>query len=107
MAVTELTLLFLGGLATLGTVALFQNYADPWTELVVTFGTAILWGIVGMSANDVIVRQTSFATASEPITPLVYVGFGFAAVIFLYGFHDLLLAFRGELQDADIEDMMG
>lgn len=106
MAVTEITLVIIATLATLGTIGLFMNYADRWTELVVTFGTALLWAILGMSSFDVIVRDTSFATASEPIDPLIWVGFGLSAIIFMYGIGDLLVGFRAEVSDTDLEDIL-
>lgn len=107
MAVTELTLVFIATLATLATVGMFLNFADRWTELLVTFAASLLWGVVGMSSFDVIVRDTSFATASEPIEPLVYLGFGFAGIIAIYGLHDLLVGVRDEASDADLEDLWG
>lgn len=106
MAVTETTILILSALATLSTIGMFLNFADRWTELLVTFTAAVLWGVLGWSSFDVIVRDTSFATASEPITPLVYVGFGFAAVIFLYGITDLLTGVKAEVRDTDMDEML-
>jgi len=100
MAVTEITLLILAALATLGTLGLFADYADRWTELLVTFTTALLWAIFGFSSFDVMVRNTAFATASEPIMPLVFVGFGFSAVVFMYGFYDLVAGVASEASEA-------
>lgn len=102
MVMTEGALLFLGALATLATLGLFANFDDRWTGVVVTFLAAILWGLFGMSAFDVIVRETTFADSSEPIMPLVYLGFGLAFIIAIYGFYDLLSAAGSEVNEADI-----
>jgi len=105
MAVTELTLVFMATLALLATIGMFLNFADRWTELVVTLTASILWGVVGLSSFDVIVRNTSFATASEPILPMVYIGFSLAGMIAIYALADLVTGVAAEADEADITQL--
>lgn len=101
MAMTELALLFIGALATLATVGMFMDFRDLWTPVIVSFAAAMLWGLFGMSSFDVIVRDTSFAEASEPILPLVWLGFGFAFATGMFWLWQLKNALAGEVGAED------
>lgn len=103
MAMTELGLLFIGALAVIGTYGLFYTFRDAWTNLLVEFGTAFLWGLFAYSSMDVIVRSTSFASASEPIMPLVILGVGMALLAFFYALYDLVEKLGQQASDVDLE----
>lgn len=110
MAMTELGLLFMGGLATLATLGLFADFRDAdgrpdrATQVLVAFLAAVLWGAFGLSANDVIVRDTSFATASEPIQPLFWLGVLMALLVAVYAIWMLFKAvFTESTEAADME----
>lgn len=101
MAMTELTLLFLGSLATLSTIGIFQEFDERWTQVLVTFFTAVLWGMFGLSSYDVVIDDA--ATVSEPIMPFVVLGIGLAAMITLLGFYQLLKSFGEETAESDLD----
>jgi hypothetical protein len=84
MAMTQLALMFMGALATLGTIGLFLNFQDDMTRGLVGFAGSVVWFLFGISSFDVIVVDSYAATKSEPIMPLVFVGFGFGAVVALF-----------------------
>lgn len=100
MAMTQLTLIFIGGLATLTTAGLGVTYADKATQAVVAFAAALFWAIFGMSAFDVYVNDA--ATKSEPITPLAYLGIGLAVIVGLFAFWLVLQSVRSETEDVDL-----
>jgi hypothetical protein len=103
MAMTQSVLLSLGAFATgLGYLGLFKTFGggDRWTRVLLLFASAIVWGLFAMSSYDVIVRETSFASASEPILPLVYLGFGLAFIVALFGVSELLKAMAADASDA-------
>jgi uncharacterized membrane protein YuzA (DUF378 family) len=106
MAMTQLALVFLGSLATLATIGMFVNVFDRWTSLLVTFLAAILWATFGLSSFDVIVRDAAYASASEPITPLAYLGIGLAMIIGVYGLADLVMGVGEEASDTDMSEVM-
>lgn len=106
MAMTELTLVFLGSLATLTTIGMFVDVFDRWTSLLVTFLASILWATFGLSSFDVIVRDAAYASASEPITPLAYLGIGMAMIIGVYGMADLVVGISEEASDTDTSEVM-
>lgn len=89
MATTQLALLFIGALATAATVGFFYRFGDRLTALLVELAAPILWGLFALSSMDVIVRDAAWASASEPVTPLVWVGIGFAVATFLLWLYDL------------------
>jgi uncharacterized membrane protein YuzA (DUF378 family) len=103
MVMTQLTLVFLGALATLATLGLFVEFDDRWTSILVEFLAAILWGLFGMSAFDVIVTEHVSPPVSEPILPLAYLGIGLAFIVALYGFYDLIQGFGAEASEADMD----
>lgn len=103
MAMTQLALLFMGALATLATVGMFVNLDDA-SRILVSFSGAILWAFFGMSAFDVYVDEA--ATKSEPITPLAYLGIGFAVIVGLFAFYTLIDVVRAETEATDPEDML-
>lgn len=102
MAMTQLALLFIGGLAVLGTLGFFVGFADRWTALLVEFATAMLWGTFAISALDVIVTEGVDPPVSEPIMPLVYLGIGLAVITFLLALNDLVVGVAGEATETDI-----
>lgn len=109
MAMTELGLLFIGFLATLATLGLFADFRDSEgqrdraTNILIAFLSAVLWGTFGLSASDVIVRDTSFATASEPIEPLFWLGVLLAVLVGIYAIWMLFNAVFTETTEADVE----
>lgn len=72
MATTQLTLLFLGTLATLATIGMFVDMDDA-TTIVVSAMAAILWAIMANASLDVITNASLGVAASEPVWSLVYV----------------------------------
>lgn len=104
MAITELTLVWLGSLATLATIGMFVEFGDDATQVIVSFAASILWGLFGMSGFDVIVDDA--ATVSTPIYSLAYLGIGFSLVIALFALYGLFEVLRGETEQTDPEQMM-
>jgi len=110
MAMTQSALLFLGALATgttlaSGWMAMNAGRVDKWTRVVVMFGAALLWGGFGLSSYDVIVRDSAWASASEPIMPLVILGITMAMVMFVYALYDLLHGIAAETGVTDVDQM--
>lgn len=101
---TQFLLGFLAALATLASIGLFVDFADRWTELVVTFLAALLWGVVGLSSFDV--HAQSFGNEARSILPMVYVGIGLAMSIGAYGMYDLVVGIGEQASDADLESML-
>lgn len=104
MAMTQLALVFLGSLATLATAGSLLN-VDQATRVVMMFGASILWAWFGMSSFDVIVRDTGFASASEPILPLAYLGIGLAIVVGIGAIWSLLQLMRSETESMSPGDI--
>lgn len=103
MAMTQNALLFMGIFATgLGYLGLFKTFSgdDRWTRVLLLFASAIIWGVFGLSSNDVIVRENAYASASEPIMPFVYMGFGLAFIVALFGVYELFQAIANDARDA-------
>jgi len=86
MAMTQIGLVILAALATLMSVALFVNFTDRMTRVVLLLGASLLWGIMGLSAFDVRMPSTTQADlyTNEPILPLAYTGIGLAMAVFVY-----------------------
>lgn len=106
MAMTQLALLFIGGIALLASLGLFYNFDDPWTGVLVGFVAAGLWGLFGISSMDVIVRDSAWASASRPIDPLMWVGFALAVLTAFFAIYDLLQQLNSDAQDADLDTAM-
>jgi uncharacterized membrane protein YuzA (DUF378 family) len=100
---TQLALVFLGALSTLATLGLFVEFDDRWTGVLVEFLAAILWGLFGMSAFDVIVTDGVSPPVSEPILPLAYLGIGLAFILALYGFYDFVQGIGAEASETDMD----
>lgn len=103
MAMTQSALMFMGAMATgLAYLGLFKNFVgdDRWTRVLILFASSIVWGVFGLSSYDVIVRDTAYASASEPITPLVYLGFGLAGIMALFGIYEMFQAIGSDARDA-------
>lgn len=105
MVMTQSALLFMGALATLATIGLFQNFSDDATRAVVGFAGSIVWFGVGISAFDVVIEETGSPPMQEPIMPLVFLGFGFGAVVALFSLYALMEGIRdsADVSDADLE----
>lgn len=107
MVMTEFGLLFIGSLATLATLGIFYDFRDAdgkpdrATSVLVAFLASVLWGGFGLSASDVIVRDTSFANASEPIEPLFWLGVLMALLVGSYAIYGLFKAFYHEATEGD------
>lgn len=107
MAMTQLALIFMAGLATLLSGAgLLGPFPDEETKVVMSFAGAIVWGGVGISSFDVIVFSSAYASQSEPIYPLVYLGFGLAVIVALFSFLKLLKLVQGEVESTTEESIM-
>lgn len=104
MGMTQLTLVFMGSLATLATIGMFVNFGDDATRVLVSFTASIIWGFFGMSAFDVYVNET--ATKSEPILPLAYLGIGFSIIVGLFALFALMQAIRGETEQTTANGLM-
>lgn len=100
MAMTELLLVFIGTLATLATLGLFVRFDDRWTGILLGFLASALWAILGFSAYDITMPG---GTDSEPVMPLVVIGFGLGALVFLYSMHDLFFGATEEAAEANID----
>lgn len=106
MAMTQAALFFIGGLAVLTTIGLFVNFQDRWTSVIVSFLAAVLWGVFGLSAFDVIVVDSFASVISEPIMPLVVLGFGMAFVVGVFWLFELSQAIGGEAGMTDAEGIL-
>ena len=104
MAMPELSLLWLGGLAVLVSSTLFREVDERWTELLLTFLAAVLWGMFGLSAYDVTIDDA--AAVQEPIMEFVVLGIGLSLIIALLGFWRLLRNVGAESQESDV-DLLG
>jgi len=102
MSMTELTVVWLGSLATLTTVGLFYQFGDRWTALLIEFGGAMLWSLFAVSSMNVIVTDGVAPPVSEPMLPLVYLGIGMALVTFLFALYDLFKGVSAEASDMDV-----
>lgn len=103
MPVTELTLVFLGSLATLTGSALFLR-VEPWTRLVLIFLSSVLWGITGMSAFDVVVARDPLQ--SEPNLAMAIVGIGLSLLVGVYALHELAVVFGDETGATDADGLL-
>lgn len=88
MAVTELTLISLGVLATLFSAGLLLNM-DPETRVILGMVGALTWGLFGLSAFDVIIPATGETPEQIAVTPFIYIGFGLAMIVFVFAFLQL------------------
>lgn len=104
MAITELTYIWLGSVATLATIGMFVEFGDDETQIVVSFTASVLWGLFGMSGFDVVIDDA--ATVSEPLYALAYMGIGFSIITALFALYGLLQVLRGETEQTDPEQMM-
>jgi len=104
MAISQSMLAFVGLLAaSMSYIGLFKPFAggDRWTRVLLLFGGAILWGMFGLSANDVIVGSNNMVTLeSVTMLPLVYLGYGAAFVVALFGIFEMFQAITGQTSDA-------
>lgn len=100
MAMTQPMLLFIGVLAAIATVGIFNNWADNWTGVIVAFGAAFLWGIFGISSFNVLVIRDATVT-SVTFMQLVVIGVGLAMMTGVYGITALMYAFGGDADDID------
>lgn len=106
MVMTQSALLFIGVLATLSSIGIFINF-DQATRTVVTFLSAILWGIFGMSSFDVIVTEHVDPPVSEPIMPLVVIGIGLAMMVSVFGLYQLVMLLNDEVGGRDAASVIG
>lgn len=99
-------LLWLGTFAALaGFLGLFKRFDDNWTPVLLTFLSAFAWGWFGVSSGDVLVRDTPFASASEPIQPLFYMGLGLAFITALFGIWQFFKAIGSDAESVDADPM--
>lgn len=104
MAVTDLTLVWLGSVALLATLGLFYEFRDQWTGVLVEFVATVLWAMFALSGMSVVVSDTN-PPASEPMMPLVYLGLGFAVLTLLFAINDLVNTLRADAADVDLESV--
>lgn len=105
MATTELSLAMLGTMAALCSLVLVLN-ADRPTTVVLSFVGAMLWGLFGLSAFDVLVLDTYAATKSEPILPLVYMGIGLSIVVGMFWLLQLVKLLTDETDATEADGFM-
>jgi len=105
---TQLTLLFVGALATgLGFLGLFVDLdaggdeTDAWTPVLVLFASALLWGLFGMNAFAVRVPDGTAGSETISMMPLVFIGLGLALLVGLYAFYELFYALKRQAADVD------
>lgn len=107
MALTELTLVFLGSLATvLSGAGLFGPFTDDATNVIMSFAGALLWGAFSISSNDVVVHAGADGLVSEPMLPLVYLGLGFSIIVGLFTMLQLLRVVQDETESTTEESIM-
>lgn len=104
MAMTQLALLFLGALAGVTSIGLFMRTDAP-TKVVLSFTAAVLWGVFGMSAFDVIIVSESHVVRSEPILPLAYLGLGLAFAATGFAIMQLI-GMLNESRSSDVSEMI-
>jgi len=99
MAMTQLALVFMGVLAaTLSGLGLLGPFNDDGTNVILSFIGAVVWGFFGLSSFDVIVFSSAYASQSEPIMPLVFLGVGLSIVVGVFSFHTLLKGVKDETE---------
>lgn len=105
MAMSQLALLWVGTLAALlSFFGLFKSFDDNWTPVLLIFTGAILWGVFGLSAGDVLI-PTGSGTTSESMLPLLFVGLGLAMITALFGIGELVTAFGSDAADVDADPL--
>jgi uncharacterized membrane protein YuzA (DUF378 family) len=104
MVMTQPALAILAGLGTLALIGMFRNF-DGATQVLIRFVGAIVWGMFGLGSFDVIVRSTSYASASEPILPLAFLGIGLAVVMALFALLELFGVIRRDAGEVDVEGL--
>lgn len=102
MSIPPILLVFIGLLATVATLGLFYQFGDPWTGVLVELAAAVLWGLFGLSAMDVVIVSDVNPPVSEPLRPLMFLGFGLAAVTFLFVLYDLATGLKHEASETDL-----
>ncbi len=88
----------LAGIASVGMAVRI----DPTADLLMPFVAALLWGAVGLSAFDVVVDATFGDVVTRPITPLAWLGIGFALLATLFGIYQLISKPAEELEQSDM-----
>lgn len=106
MVMTQPALLFMGFLATVAGIGVFLDFGDDATRVILAFLSAAVWSMFGIGSFDVIVRESSFASQSEPIMPLVFLGVGMAAIFGLFGLYSLLMATKTEVEATSDSNML-
>jgi len=106
MAVTSLTLVWLGSVALLATLGMFYQFGDQYTGVLVEFLAAVLWAMFAVSGMDVLVTDTN-PPVSEPMMPLVYLGIGLAMLTLLFALSDLVQTIRGDAAELDVNEVGG
>lgn len=99
MAMTELILVFMAGMALLATLGIFVDFDDRWTRLLVEAFAAVLWGMVAMSAYDVVLP----GGGSDAVMPMVVLGFAMSFLLALYALYDLVTGATDEVRDTGME----
>lgn len=90
MPMTQLSVLFMLGLAAVASVGLFSPLPAA-TRLLLGMLGAVLWGVGGLSAFSVYAQAWSGARAMEP---LAIVGIGMAALTLLLSLYQLAAVVR-------------
>jgi len=101
MAMPQLSLLFIGTLATAaGFTGLSYDFDDEWTAPLLAFISAILWGLFGMSSLDVLVPAGS-STSSIEIFSLALLGFALGFTTLLFAVYEFFMAWKESTNDVD------
>lgn len=106
MVMTETALLFLGTFALIATVGMFVEFDDGWTNVVVGFAAALLWGFFGISSFDVLVVETYYATRSEPIMVFVVLGVGLGGITALYAVYQVFDQLGSDVEESGFMEGM-
>lgn len=101
MAMPQLSLLFIGTLAALaGFFGLTYDFEDEWTAPLLSFLSSVLWGLFGMSSQDIMVPAGT-ETQSMQIMSLVLLGFALAFVTLLFAVYALFEAWKESTNAVD------
>lgn len=107
MAMTIGGLAILAALACLATVGLFVDFTDNITHVVLGVLGALIWGIFGLSAFDVIVGVSDTGVpTTRPLTMVAYLGILIAIAVGGYSLYELVAVLGEEAGATDADGLL-
>jgi len=102
MAIDSLTLTALIGMASLTTALTLRTTAED-LQLLAPWVATVLWGVVALTASNVVVGVDSGTTVTTTMLPVVMTTAGLAGLTALYGAYYLVASPSEELERADLD----